>query len=115
MIRKHFAALFSMLSVFFVSALAFAEDGAAAATDAAAHGMSAGDGLGLIGAGLAISLAAFGGGLGQGRAGAAALEGIARNPSASGKIFTPMILALALIESLVIYALIIAFTIAGKI
>jgi F-type H+-transporting ATPase subunit c len=44
-----------------------------------------------------------------------ALEGIARNPSASGKIFTPMIIGLALIESLVIYALVIAFSLAGKI
>ncbi|MFH1654657.1 MAG: ATP synthase F0 subunit C [Pseudomonadota bacterium] len=68
-----------------------------------------------IGAGLAIGLAALGGGIGQGKAAASALEGIARNPEASGKIMTPMIIALALIESLVIYALIIAFILAGKI
>jgi len=68
-----------------------------------------------IAAGLAIAVAAFGGALGQGKAAAAALEGIARNPGASGKILTPMILALALIESLVIYALIIAFVLSGKI
>jgi len=65
-----------------------------------------------IAAAIAISVAAFGGALGQGRAAAAALDGIARNPNASGKIFTPMILALALIESLVIYGLLIAFTVA---
>ena len=41
------------------------------------------------------------------------LEGIARNPNASGKLFTPMILGLALIESLVIYALVIAFVVGG--
>jgi F-type H+-transporting ATPase subunit c len=63
---------------------------------------------GLLAAGLAIGLAAIGGSLGQGRAAAAALKGIARNPSASGKIFMPLILSLALIESLVIYALVIA-------
>ncbi|MCA9603660.1 MAG: ATP synthase F0 subunit C, partial [Myxococcales bacterium] len=51
----------------------------------------------------------FGGALGQGRAAAAALEGIARNPNASDKLFTPMILGLALIESLVIYALLLVF------
>ncbi len=67
-----------------------------------------------IGAALAIGLAALGGGLGQGRAAAAALDGIARNPQASGKIFVPMIVALALIESLVIYGLLIAFNLAGK-
>jgi F-type H+-transporting ATPase subunit c len=74
-----------------------------------------GGGLVAIGAALAIGLAALGGGLGQGRAAASALDGIARNPQASGKIFVPMILGLALIESLVIYGLIIAFSLAGKV
>ena len=60
-------------------------------------------------AAFAIGIAAFGGALAQGRAAAAALEGIARNPGAKSAVFTPMILGLALIESLVIYALIIAF------
>ncbi len=68
-----------------------------------------------IGAALAIGLAALGGGIGQGRAASAALDGIARNPQASGKIFVPMIVGLALIESLVIYGLLIAFNLAGKI
>ena len=66
-------------------------------------------------AGLAIGIAAFGGALAQGRAAAAALDGIARNPGAADKIRGPMILGLALIESLVIYALIIAFLLIGKI
>lgn len=59
--------------------------------------------------GLGIGIAAFGCGMGQGRAAAAALEGIARNPNAADKIMTPLILGLALIESLAIYALVIAF------
>jgi F-type H+-transporting ATPase subunit c len=62
-----------------------------------------------LGAGLAIGVAAFGGAIGQGNAVSAALTGIARNPNALPKIFPQMILGLALIESLVIYALIIAF------
>ncbi len=72
---------------------------------------------GLIGlaAGLAIGIAAIGGGLGQGKVAAAALEGIARNPAAQPKIFVPMIIGLALIESLVIYAFVIAFQLVGKI
>lgn len=70
---------------------------------------------GLIAAALSIGVAAFGGALGQGRLVAAALEGIARNPSASGKINTPMILGLALIESLVLYAFVISFQILGKV
>ncbi len=68
-----------------------------------------------LSAGLAIAIAAFGGALGQSRAASAALEGIARNPGAAGKVQTPMIIALALIESLVIYALVIAFLLQGKI
>lgn len=68
-----------------------------------------------IAAALAIALPALGGALGQGRAAAAALEGIARNPGASGKIFVPMILGMALIESLVLFGLIMAFILSGKI
>jgi len=68
-----------------------------------------------VAAGFGIALAAFGGALGQGRTAATALDGIARNPSASDKLFTPMILGLALIESLVIYSLIISILLLGKI
>jgi F-type H+-transporting ATPase subunit c len=64
--------------------------------------------------GLAIAIAALGGGLGQGIATAKGLEGIARNPEAQPKIFIPMIIGLALIESLVIYALVISFFLFGK-
>ena len=60
-------------------------------------------------------IAALGGGIGQGLASASALEGISRNPGASDKIFVPMIIGLALIESLVIYALLIAFLLYGKV
>lgn len=66
--------------------------------------------LGLAAA-ITISSAAIGGALAQGRAASVALEGIARNPAAADKLFTPMIIALALIESLVIYAFVIAFLI----
>jgi len=71
-------------------------------------------GLG-IGAGLGLGLAAFGGGLGQGRTAGAALEGIARNPGASDKMFVPMILGLAFIETLVLYTFISAILLQGKI
>jgi F-type H+-transporting ATPase subunit c len=62
-----------------------------------------------VGSGLAIGLAVIGGALGQGKAAAAALEGMARNPSSQEKIFMPMILALALIEFQAIMGFIIAF------
>jgi len=67
-----------------------------------------------LAAGLGIGIASFGGALGQGKAAASALEGIARNPEAASKVMTPMIIALALIESLVIYSLVIAFLLQGK-
>ena len=61
-----------------------------------------------IAIGLGLPIAVIGGALAQGKAAAAALEGIARQPEAAGKIQTAMIIGLALIESLVIYALLIA-------
>ena len=67
-----------------------------------------------LAAGLTIALAAFGGALAQSRVGAAAMEGIARNPQAQKLMFIPMIITLALIESFVIFSFAIAMIIAGK-
>ena len=78
----------------------------ALANDGAANGNS---GLVAIGSAIAIGLAVYGGTSAQGKAAAAALEGMARNPAASDKLFTPLILSLALIESLVILAFLVAF------
>ena len=66
-------------------------------------------GLKAIAAGIGFAIAVFGGALGQSRIGAAACEGAARNPGAAAKIQTMMILGLALIESLVLFALVIVF------
>ena len=57
---------------------------------------------------LAISIAVLGGAYGQAKTATAALEAIGRNPSAQNKVFVPMIIGLALIESLVLYAFVIA-------
>ena len=105
MTRKNLYAIGAFFMTLLVSSSAFAEG----------DPLSSADSMALWAAGLAISIAAFGGAMGQGKAAAAALEGISRNPGASGKLFTPMILGLALIESLVIYALLIAFQIVGKV
>lgn len=98
----------AVIATILFTTCAFANDGAATASSSA-YGWYA------ISAALAIGLSAIGGTLGQGRAAAAALEGIARNPSASGKILVPMILGMALIESLVLFGLIIAFMLSAKI
>ena len=64
---------------------------------------------GLVSAAFVLGAAAFAGALGQGRAIASSVEGIARNPSAAAAIRLSMIIGLALIESLVIYSLVLAF------
>ncbi len=106
--------MIARISIFLIGIIApmaaFAEEAAAGSLADAYKS------LGLaLGAGFAIGIAALGGALGQSRAAAAALEGIGRNPGSADKIFTPMIIGLALIESLVIYALLIAFMLYGKI
>ncbi|MDQ5846831.1 MAG: ATP synthase F0 subunit C [Acidobacteriota bacterium] len=78
----------------------------ASAADQAGDG---GVGLKAIAAGVGFAIAVFGGALGQSRIGAAACEGAARNPGAAAKIQTMMILGLALIESLVLFALLVVF------
>lgn len=61
-----------------------------------------------VAAGFGIAIAAFGCGIGQGMAVKGAVEGIARNPDASGKVTVTMLIGLAMIESLSIYALVVA-------
>ena len=68
-----------------------------------------------LGAGLAIGLAGLGCGIGQGMATNGAVQGIARNPGASGSIFTPMIVGLALIESISLYGLVLGILLWNKI
>ena len=103
----------SFLVVIGFSSLAFAQGEPSAKEVASSVAVQNGGTIALA-CGFAIGLAALGGALAQGRTAAAALEGIARNPASADRIFTPMILGLALIESLVIYALIIAFLLQGK-
>ena len=68
----------------------------------------------LVSAAFLLGIAAAAGAIGQSRGISAACEGIARNPSAAPAIRLAMIIGLALIESLVIYALIIAYLVMGK-
>ena len=67
-----------------------------------------------IGAGIAIGFAVLGGAIGQGLAARAVLESIARNPQASGKLNAPFFIGMALIESLVIFAWLMAFFLNGQ-
>jgi F-type H+-transporting ATPase subunit c len=87
---------------------AMAAEGAAAGLDSSVKQMVA------LAAGIGIAIAAFGGAIGQGLGIASALNGIARNPGASGKVVTPMIIGLAMIESLVIYSLVVSLLLIFK-
>ena len=105
--KRYFGFLGLVISTLFTSiATASAEGSAAAGTEG---------GLIAIGAAFAIGVAILGATLGQGRAVAAALESIGRNPAAAGKIFTPMVIGLVFMEALGIFAFVIAFFLQGKI
>jgi F-type H+-transporting ATPase subunit c len=99
---------FSMLvSLLFASLAMAAEPGAAGA----AAGLGSFFSYAVIAAGFGIGIAALGTGIGQGLAVKSSVEGIARNPEASGKITVTMLIGLAMIESLCIYALVVALII----
>ena len=80
----------------------------------AASGVTIGMGMGYLGAGLGIGIAAAAVGLAQSKAASAALDGIARNPASAKPIFVPLLLSLALMEALVLFAFLITSTIASK-
>jgi len=71
----------------------------------------AAEGLASLGAGIAIAFAALGGALGMGMAVGKAIEGIAKQPEADGKIRTTLILGLVFIETAIIYALVVGLLI----
>lgn len=70
-------------------------------------------GLGVLGIGLAMGVIILGAAYGIGRIGSAAVESIARQPEAGGRIGTNMIIAAALIEGVTVIALILAFVVGG--
>jgi F-type H+-transporting ATPase subunit c len=105
-------AVILILNMFFI--LAFSSVALAAEGEAQAAGLWSFFGI-AIACGFGIGVAAMGTGLGMGHAINGALQGTARNPEAGGKIMTTMIIGLALIESLCIYALLICFLLVFKI
>lgn len=100
--KKNLLGLSTFITTLLLAATAFAQDAAVAPEEWNTRSMVG------FAAAIGIAIAAFGGALGQGRAASSALDGIARNPNAADKMFTPMILGLALIESLVIYSFVIS-------
>ncbi|MEM5786726.1 MAG: ATP synthase F0 subunit C [Syntrophobacteraceae bacterium] len=94
--------LFTVFFVLGITCAAFAADGDPKSTAVQFYIYSA------IAAGFGIAIAAHGCAIGQGMAIKGAVEGIARNPDTSGKVTVTMLIGLAMIESLAIYALVIA-------
>jgi F-type H+-transporting ATPase subunit c len=106
--KRVLATIVGILGVGLAPGSAFAQVGGAASNS---FDMQA---AATLGAALAMGLAVLGGALGQGRTAAAALEGISRNPGAASRIQIPMILGLALIESLVLVAFALAYILQSK-
>lgn len=102
--------LLSLIFVFSFAVLSFAEEAAASETGVISSKIFY-YALAALGCGLAIGLAALGTGIGQGIGLSRACEGVARNPGVSGKITTTLIIGLAMIESLAIYALVVVLII----
>jgi len=75
----------------------------------------AASGLIAIAAAIAIAVSTLGPGIGQGLAASKAMEAIARQPEAAGNIRSTLIIAMALMEALTIYGLLIAFMLVAKI
>ena len=72
-------------------------------------------GYGMIGAGLAAGLSVIGAGVGIGNIGGRAVEGMARQPEAAGRIQTAALILAALVEGAALFGAVIGFQIAGKI
>ena len=108
--KKTLVGIFAAVMVIGSASMAFAGDDAAVK----AAGLWVFFGI-AIACGLGIGMAAMGTGIGMGNAINGALQGTARNPEAGGKIMTTMIIGLALIESLCIYALLICLLMVFKI
>src|SRR3989338_5377759 len=102
------AILLSLTLICLLAPVAFAEEVAKEAVSDSKMGYY---GMAVLAYGLAIDLGAFGTGIGQGIGLSKAAEGVARNPGASGKITTTLIIGLAMIESLCIYALVVVLII----
>lgn len=107
MIKLRFL-FFSMVGILITCMTAMAQEPFKTQAEAAANDPSVLR-YGKLAAGFGFAIAAGLGALGQSRIAAAAVEGAARNPGAAGRIQTMMILGLALIESLVLFALLIVF------
>jgi F-type H+-transporting ATPase subunit c len=99
--------LFAVLVVLIIAPGAFAQGGAPEKPPVNPTTLA-------IAVGFGVAVAAFGGGLGQGRIAAAACEGIARNPGATGGVRAAMILGLVFVETLTLFTFVMGILLYGK-
>ncbi|MCK4738691.1 MAG: ATP synthase F0 subunit C [Deltaproteobacteria bacterium] len=104
--KKIVIAIIGFVAVLFGADIALAAEGAEGVKESA-YGSIALAAI-FLSAGLAMGIGAVGPGIGQGTATKGALEGMARNPGMAGKLTTTLLLGLAIMESLAIYALVVA-------
>jgi len=104
-IWKGCAAFFAMVVTLLVAAPAFATEAAGAGESYIPVIFAVGT---MIAAGLAIGLGAIGAGAGIGNATSGACQAVGRNPGVQGKIMVSMLVGMAMAESCVIYALVVA-------
>lgn len=97
--KKFMSVLPVMAALLLIGGEAFAQEGGAGSNN--------------LGAGLTMGLAVLGGALGQGMAARGMYESVSRNPAAAAKLNAPFYVGLAFIESLCLFALVVAFGIAG--
>ncbi len=102
--KKFIITLLSTVGLLMLALPAFAQGGASSSAGSIA-----------LAAAICMGAGTVGGALSQARTASAALEGIARNPQSAPRVQTPMIIALAMTESLVLFALVIAFFLQGKV
>ncbi len=106
--KKTAVVLFALIAVLMIAPAAFAQ----AAPEAAKPPIN--PTTLVIAVGFGVAVAAFGGGLGQGRIAAAACEGIARNPGAAGGVRAAMILGLVFVETLTLFTFALGFLLYSK-
>lgn len=101
--KKFKYVFFAALALMAMAAVSMAQTGAADNENTVNAYKALGTGIGVLGFGIVAGLA----GIGQGLVGSRAAEGAARNPGAAGTVQTMMIIALALIESLVLFGFVV--------
>lgn len=109
--KRVLALMLLVFIVLLIAAPVIAEEAAKPAAAEAGSAKLSYYALAALGCAIGIGIAAFGTGIGQGLGLSKACEGVARNPGASGQITTTLIIGLAMIESLAIYALVVVLII----